>query len=283
MYLSGVKAETRRFIKEGSPAGSDQTNSADDGNGRLQQIQTGLVQWTERTVGRTEDPLMQTRSIEALAWLIYPDSFAEDDSTRIEKFLHAETDSNRQQLIQLEQQLANSQKELKQAQAELGDKQKQLSAIDSKSKDAAIKAARKEAKKELSAVKKIASAATLRSTVLTVERDFFASRIKAVEELSHGDTTASDAGQSSHAHHGINHRFGLKLPMVIPSGNTWANTYFLLTGFHGLHVLIGIVVFLCLVPLTLNQQRSELVENVGLYWHFVDIVWIFLFPLIYLF
>ena len=35
--------------------------------------------------------------------------------------------------------------------------------------------------------------------------------------------------------------------------------------------------------MTLDQQRSELLENVGLYWHFVDIVWIFLFPLIYLF
>ena len=71
--------------------------------------------------------------------------------------------------------------------------------------------------------------------------------------------------------------------MVIPSGNTWANTYFLITGFHALHVVLGIVVFLFLLPLELNRKRAKIMENVGLYWHFVDIVWIFLFPMIYLF
>ena len=82
---------------------------------------------------------------------------------------------------------------------------------------------------------------------------------------------------------GINEHYHLKLPMVIPSGNTWANTYFLLTGFHALHVFGGIVAFLIMCPMTLGIGRAGLVENVGLYWHFVDIVWIFLFPLLYLF
>lgn len=283
-YLTGVKAETNRIIREDSSG--NRTNTATqtastvvEGQRRLQQIQTGLVLWTERTVGRAEDPLMQQRSIEALAWMIYPDSFEENESARIKKFLHDETALNQQRLVELKQQLAESQHALEQVQVELGEKQKELGAIDSKSKDGAIKAARKQAKKELSAVKKIASAATVRSTELTVERDFLAGRIKAINDLSqHGSAAAQED-----ANHGINHQFGLKLPMVIPSGNTWANTYFLLTGFHGLHVLIGIIVFLCLVPMTLDQRRSELVENVGLYWHFVDIVWIFLFPLIYLF
>ena len=179
--------------------------------------------------------------------------------------MHDETELNQQRLVELKQELTESQQGLKQVQVELGDKQKQLAAIDPKSKDAAIKAARKQAKKELSAVKKIASAATVRSTELTVERDFLAGRIGAINDLSQPSSSA--VGDASHGSHGINHRFGLKLPMVIPSGNTWANTYFLLTGFHGLHVLIGIIVFLCLVPVTLDQRRSELVENVGLYWH----------------
>lgn len=285
-YLSGVKAETSRQIKEGASVEntntSTQTNStAAEAQARLQQIQTGLVQWTERTVGRSEDPLMQARSIEALAWMIYPDSFEENDSARIEKFVHDETALNQQRLVELNGQLAEGQQGLKAVQAELGEKQKRLKAIDSKSKDATVKAELKQAKKELSAVKKVASAATVRSTELTVERDFLAGRIGAINDLSqHGPAAGED---TSPTNHGINHRFGLKLPMVIPSGNTWANTYFLLTGFHGLHVLIGIIAFLCLVPMTLDHRRSELVENVGLYWHFVDIVWIFLFPLIYLF
>jgi len=82
---------------------------------------------------------------------------------------------------------------------------------------------------------------------------------------------------------GLNEHFHLRLPMVIPSGNTWANTYFLMTGFHALHVLGGLVAFIVLMTLRLDSSRAGLMENVGLYWHFVDIVWIFLFPLLYLF
>lgn len=83
---------------------------------------------------------------------------------------------------------------------------------------------------------------------------------------------------------GLNEIFPwLKLPIVIPGGNMWASTYFLLTGFHALHVLIGLIVFLILLTLRLDSGRAYMIENVGLYWHFVDLVWIFLFPLIYLF
>ena len=75
----------------------------------------------------------------------------------------------------------------------------------------------------------------------------------------------------------------LKLPMKIPSGNMWASTYFLLTGFHALHVVVGLIVFACIWPLKLDASRANMIENTGLYWHFVDLVWIFLFPLLYLF
>jgi cytochrome c oxidase subunit 3 len=75
----------------------------------------------------------------------------------------------------------------------------------------------------------------------------------------------------------------LRLPIMIPGGPMWASTYFLLTGFHALHVLIGLIVFLLMLFITLDRSRANLVENIGLYWHFVDLVWIFLFPLLYLF
>jgi cytochrome c oxidase subunit 3 len=84
--------------------------------------------------------------------------------------------------------------------------------------------------------------------------------------------------------HGLNHEHEwLRLPIRIPGGNMWASSYFLLTGFHALHVLVGLVVFAIMIPLTLNVARAGFVENIGLYWHFVDLVWIFLFPLLYLF
>jgi cytochrome c oxidase subunit 3 len=86
------------------------------------------------------------------------------------------------------------------------------------------------------------------------------------------------------AHHGLNeHDPSLRLPMVIPSGNMWASTYFLMTGFHAIHVIVGLIAFALIIPLTLNARRAHVIENVGLYWHFVDLVWIFLFPLLYLF
>jgi cytochrome c oxidase subunit 3 len=72
----------------------------------------------------------------------------------------------------------------------------------------------------------------------------------------------------------------------IPYGRLWASCYFAMTGFHALHVLGGIVIFTGILIMALlgriGPRHDLLLENVGLYWHFVDIVWIFLFPLLYL-
>jgi cytochrome c oxidase subunit 3 len=87
--------------------------------------------------------------------------------------------------------------------------------------------------------------------------------------------------------HGLNDTeglpFPLHLPVCIPGGNMWASTYFTLTGFHALHVLVGLIVFAILLTMDLGIARAGTIENIGLYWHFVDLVWIFLFPLLYLF
>ena len=74
---------------------------------------------------------------------------------------------------------------------------------------------------------------------------------------------------------------------LFPNTNLFWSCYFTLTGFHALHVFGGIVFNL----LVLGWMRSETLwkaqhhrlELAGLYWHFVDIVWLFLFPLLYLF
>jgi cytochrome c oxidase subunit 3 len=62
--------------------------------------------------------------------------------------------------------------------------------------------------------------------------------------------------------------------------------YFVMTGLHGLHVLAGIIVLVSLLVFSLqdkiNQNDFIKIENAGLYWHFVDIAWIYLFPLLYL-
>jgi cytochrome c oxidase subunit 3 len=59
-----------------------------------------------------------------------------------------------------------------------------------------------------------------------------------------------------------------------------------MTGLHGLHVLVGITMLTVMAVLVargrINQDRNVMLENGGLYWHLVDVVWIFLLPLFYL-
>ena len=62
--------------------------------------------------------------------------------------------------------------------------------------------------------------------------------------------------------------------------------YFAMTGMHALHMIIGLGLMVWLIPKirrgTYTSEYFSPIENFGLYWHFVDIVWIFLFPLLYL-
>jgi cytochrome c oxidase subunit 3/cytochrome o ubiquinol oxidase subunit 3 len=68
--------------------------------------------------------------------------------------------------------------------------------------------------------------------------------------------------------------------------NVFGTSFYVLTGFHGTHVGVGILMLLTLFSLSaagrLGPERAEAVELVGLYWHFVDIVWIVIFTVVYL-
>jgi len=69
-----------------------------------------------------------------------------------------------------------------------------------------------------------------------------------------------------------------------PDTNVFYGCYFLMTGFHGIHVLIGIILLIwcAFYVKRMDQHHYDVVENLALYWHFVDLVWIFLFPIVYL-
>jgi len=290
-FLNGVKLETSKLIKEAlsTPEGTEvaiaeDVEAVDPASGlsqitpvafeeshskvteaeQLQLIQSGLVKWTETKVGRTDDPLMQKLAIEGLAYQIYPRTFPEHYADRIEKYFADENAETKRRFQELSEEVDGRQQQLQASQQELKKLEQDIETSTDGEKKNAVRAKFAEAKS-------FADDLTLETTRLTVERDFVAGRLEAMAAFPPGD----DGGVNEHHH--------LKLPMVIPSGNTWANTYFLLTGFHGIHVLIGLIIFACLLPMRLDAARSGLVENVGLYWHFVDIVWIFLFPLIYLF
>jgi cytochrome c oxidase subunit 3/cytochrome o ubiquinol oxidase subunit 3 len=68
--------------------------------------------------------------------------------------------------------------------------------------------------------------------------------------------------------------------------NLFGSTFFVLTGFHGGHVTVGVFWLLTLLGLHLRGRLAAIdatkVEVAGLYWHFVDIVWIVIFTLVYL-
>jgi len=70
------------------------------------------------------------------------------------------------------------------------------------------------------------------------------------------------------------------------STNLFGTTFFVLTGFHGAHVTVGVLILLSLFVMAqrgrLTQAESLHVELAGLYWHFVDVVWIVIFTLVYL-
>jgi len=112
--------------------------------------------------------------------------------------------------------------------------------------------------------------------------------IKTVEykekfELHHVPGASFDISEFVHPHDKLEH------PLPVDMANktqVYFSLYFAMTGVHALHMIIGLVILVVLVLKAKNGAYTEgyvqPIENFGLYWHFVDIVWIFLFPLLYL-
>ena len=71
-----------------------------------------------------------------------------------------------------------------------------------------------------------------------------------------------------------------------PGINIFFGLYYTITGLHGLHVIIGMVLLSISLVLVIkgkvNSSRFSMLDNSGLYWHLVDLIWIFVFPLFYL-
>ncbi len=88
-------------------------------------------------------------------------------------------------------------------------------------------------------------------------------------------------------HHHLIPGPGFEFPLPIgKQAQLFFALYFVMTGMHALHMVVGAGIILWLLPHAwrgrFTPTNHNLVENFGLYWHFVDIIWIFLFPLLYL-
>ena len=102
----------------------------------------------------------------------------------------------------------------------------------------------------------------------------------ATDHAPAADEHAAQADKHGEAHgpgsHGLSN----------PRSGIFFSIYYVMTGIHGLHVIIGMIAISILAWQSRRGKYSSVyytpVENVGLYWHVVDIIWIFLFPLMYL-
>ncbi len=309
-YLSGVKTELKRLLgaaglkpTEPEPAPSarltpqlgpanqpgeinevrvltvasisDSTKSAELNSEDLLLIQSGLVEWTARTVAETADPRQRSLAIQSLAWMIRPAGIRNPE---IHDYLRDQERSAERQLAAVRTEIAELNQRLSDLQTQIRTTTQQLDELEM---------ARKAEPDE----KGDFPPPTDRETRL---RDQLRELQNQLNDVSQQVTQTISSRQTPLEHrlqalekfgsleHGINETYHLRLPFILPNGNTWANTYFLLTGFHAIHVLMGVIAFVLVLPLKLNAARAGLLENAGLYWHFVDIVWIFLFPMIYL-
>lgn len=109
----------------------------------------------------------------------------------------------------------------------------------------------------------------------------------------HGDKSHDGPSSHSHGSHGNTVRIEKgdiqRLISFAPGHSTFFATYYTLTGLHALHVFCGILVMLYhLLPISRRvwikskDRFANRIEITGLFWHFVDLVWIFLFPILYL-
>jgi len=247
-----------------------------------------FARWTELAAAKTDDPVKRQAAMEVLAYQIYP---LHRDAAAIAEYRRWEAAERKKEADELVARrgvlLATPSP---QSDAVLGLRKQQVG--DPNNTDIQAKLAQAEG--ELSAEQRTVID---EAAIVDVRLDQIRRREEALEkyfdvQYDHEQHTFVHRGEDGHEGewHGLNDEYHwLRLPMKLPSGNMWASTYFLLTGFHALHVVIGLIVFVCiLLPVALGKSRldstkANVIENTGLYWHFVDLVWIFLFPLLYLF
>jgi cytochrome c oxidase subunit 3 len=274
-YVSAVGKYVTDEIVKLQRAPGESTLSEEDEH-RLEHLQLakiGLVNWTAEEVAKEENPNAQTQSLEAFAFLINP--LGPNEASH--RFLAEQKDEviNTRSAAVTEK----GAKDLRSQEIneELGSVNEAFSAFEARSQDGGDEALSEEEQTEFV---NLSQKRTLLYEELTAVDASRAQLTQKIDKYSAREEIL-EAGLSSH--HGLNESWHLGLPIMIPSGNTWANTYFLLTGFHAVHVFIGLLAFALVMPLRLMASHAHLVENLGLYWHFVDLVWIFLFPLLYLF
>ena len=257
-YAQAVHEKLKDKISELESYRNDEGELAEDYNEQLKTatfLRSGLAEWTERNAALSDSRGEEEKLLVDLANAIYPVHSGHGDAATVEAAREAEINAFDAEITSL----STEKSELNTLIADLTRKQVELTEKAAAGEDVAAETA---------------TVATQLAT-LPAKASSIGDRIQTLELLKTSD-------------HGLNEFFAedghwLTLPIMIPGGNMWASTYFLMTGFHAIHVLVGLIVFVLAMMMTLDSTKAGFIENIGLYWHFVDLVWIFLFPLLYLF
>jgi cytochrome c oxidase subunit 3 len=289
-YVQGVKLtlaaqRDRLTAKQGElqQAGKSLSESEAKDLATLNNLLTNLVQWTELKAVREKDAIASRLAIDKMAKAIYPHWHIGPDGDQTRKLyvnslereredIHGDLQSVAKDLQQAQEQKANLEKQTAPPQkaAELSPVPAATFVVLQNQPGASPATEAEQRSKALGELGRVQE----RIDMLTLEQNRMNGRLEMIKQLEEEHVVKE----------GLVHEYArFRLPMVIPSGNMWASTYFLLTGFHALHVLVGLIAFVLVLLYTLDHTKSHILENTGLYWHFVDLVWIFLFPLLYLF
>ena len=301
-------------IERGQALSDQERQELENVNRRLlpYDLLTDLVQWTELKAAKAPDTVERRKALEMMAVAIYPRRPIGKEGEELEHeyvaALHRDADAVKRDLAALEKQRSVVEAERAEPQRMQAELQMKIDLLNAELKkleappmttaqsappgvnfislqQPAENPAQPTANPRIEAIKM--EVAALEAQVLPIQAslNLINERVAPItNEIKRHQGRLRLLPTLEQAKHGLNHEFPeLRLPMVIPSGNMWASTYFLLTGFHAIHVLVGLIAFVLVLLYKLDRTKAHILENTGLYWHFVDLVWIFLFPLLYLF
>lgn len=239
-------------------------------------LRENLIKWTEDLLRTTDNNFEKKQAMEKVATAIYPLLHSKEAKEEYHANLEREAAG-------LGTSLDTLKTELEKLTSDRDAKMKALEAIPEAAAPAATSSATVPGNGYVALVQDAAAAPSREELTKVVgEMDEKIKALTLQKDAINGRKEMCVKLQESHE--GLAEEYAwLKLPMKIPSGNMWASTYFLMTGFHAIHVLVGLIAFALVLPMKLDQKKAHIIENTGLYWHFVDLVWIFLFPMLYLF
>lgn len=252
-YVARAVAEMRAAIEAAESQRADRSDrEAAKRLEELYRVQSGIVDWTQLQMGQTPDRKKRQQAAAALASQID----ARGEPPQPARDLQDELEQEELEAAKLRFGLNKLQNELESTQPQLAEL---IEYRDSGPRD------KRDQYQRLSeeVTRLTDNISELRKQLQPIEQ-----RISAIELL----------GKKS----GINGQYALRLPIVLPGGSQWASMYLLLTGFHLLHLIAGLLVMAWMLPMKLSRARSLFVGNVALFWHFLGVVWLVIFSIVYL-